>query len=672
MKHYILSLFVFLFTLVTSAQNSDIASKVEFFNSKIQQTQKGERLQWMDSLTSTVWEKTAFKYDSIARQTIDFAIELDSLKYASNRLSDLIYYQVYIINKPKEAISLFHKYFIPLEQLKNDHAWGKLYLYTADGYAYSNDLDKAIAFYKKSIAYGVSSKKNRLEALGNLYLGFVQSDKGLFAEASLSFKDASQIFITQKDTTNLLSAKNGLSILYSKNAFYKEARKERNEAIEIAKQSNAVDILVSLYYNAAEDDKRTGNRIRQIAYLKASLAISKNINRLSYYKPLVLAALTNAYAETDSLNLANLKFKELEAIYEKDKTSENRLQYVDAKRILSFAKSEYSDALKYGREFLETHTERRKYENIMMAENFLAKVYSAMDDNINSNARLVNYYAIKDSISSVQNVKSLVYYQTLYETEKRDLEIKNQKASIGLLNLENKNKMQLLLFCFVGLLVMFGGILFYRSFINAKKRVLAQQEFSQQLITTQEEERTRVSKDLHDSVGQQLTFIKKKAQNLEQAALATLANTALEEVRSISKNLYPATLKQLGLAESITQLLFDLDGESDLFFSVDIEDINQNFNEIETLNFYRFIQESINNVLKHAYAKTLIVHIFKKENAVEVLIKDNGQGFQTNKGMLQNSLGLKTMAERIHILKGSFSIKSKKEVGTTIFVKIPV
>ncbi|MFT6825681.1 MAG: signal transduction histidine kinase [Patiriisocius sp.] len=672
MKHYILSFFALLFTVAISSQDSVIQTKIDFFNSKIQQTQKAERLQWMDSLTSTVWEKTEFKYDAIARQTIDFAIQLDSLTYASNRLSDLIYYHVYIINKPKEAISLFHKYSLPLEQLKDDHAWGKLYLYTADGYAYSNDLDKAIAFYKKSIAYGVTSKKTRLVALAKLYLGFVQSDKGLLAEASLSFKDASQIFTQQKDTINVLSAKNGLSILYSKNAFYKEARKERDEAITLAKQTNSFDNLVSLYYNAAEDDKRAGNRVEQIAYLKASLAITENSARFSYFKPNGLAALTNAYAETDSLALAELNFKKLEAIYEKDNTVENRLQYVDAKRTLSFAKGEYSDALKYGREFLESQKERRKYENIMMAEKFLAKVYRAMDDNINSNARLVNYYAIKDSISSVQNVKSLVYYQTLYETEKRDLEIKNQKTSIGLLNLTNKNKTQLLWFGSIGLLMAFGSILFYRSFVNTKKRAIAQQEFSQQLITAQEQERNRVSKDLHDSVGQQLTFIKKKAQNLEQQELSDLANVALEEVRSISRDLYPATLKQLGLTASIEQLLFDLDGESELFFSVELEDINTNFNETETLNLYRFIQESVTNVLKHADAKTLIVNIFKRKNIVEVLIKDNGCGFQTNKGILQNSLGLKTMAERIRILKGKLSIQSTRELGTTILVKIPV
>ena len=65
---------------------------------------------------------------------------------------------------------------------------------------------------------------------------------------------------------------------------------------------------------------------------------------------------------------------------------------------------------------------------------------------------ILNHYALKDSISSVQKLKSLAYYQTLYETEKRDHEIENQKASIDVLNLKNRNKNQLLLFGSLGLL----------------------------------------------------------------------------------------------------------------------------------------------------------------------------------------------------------------------------
>ena len=262
--------------------------------------------------------------------------------------------------------------------------------------------------------------------------------------------------------------------------------------------------------------------------------------------------------------------------------------------------------------------------------------------------------------------------QIQYDTEKQDYQIKAQEKDIALLATQNRLKSQLLWFGGFGLLAVFGFILVLKSRAKIRENVKQKEQFTQGLIEAQENERTRVSKDLHDSVGQQLTFLKKKAQNLEQQELSELAHVALEEVRSISRDLYPATLKQIGLTASIEQLLFDLDGETDMFFSVELEDINTSFDEKETLNFYRFIQESVNNVLKHSYAKTLIVNILKRDNNIEVLIKDNGKGFQMNKRIVQQSLGLKTMAERIRILKGSLSIKSKEQLGTTILVNIPV
>ena len=177
---------------------------------------------------------------------------------------------------------------------------------------------------------------------------------------------------------------------------------------------------------------------------------------------------------------------------------------------------------------------------------------------------------------------------------------------------------------------------------------------------------------MHDSVGQQLTLIKKKAQNLNQNELSILTNTALEEIRSISRDLYPSTLKHLGLTESIEQLLYDLDEETEMFFSIEIDYINKDLNEEKSLNFYRFIQESVTNVLKHSNAKTLILIIKKNTNYIEILIKDNGVGFDDVKVLEKKSIGLKTMAERIRILKGALTIKSKKGEGTSISTQIPI
>ena len=673
MKPYILLSFVSLFSLIVSSQNLELEKKIAFVKSKIQQTEKGERLKWLDSLTELSYrEAKLFKHDSIAKETIKYAISLDSLNFAAGSVGDLMGYYNNYVGTPKEALSLFNHYFETLKKGSSFNNIGRMTLNAADSYFYTGNIDKSLEFYEQTKVYASKAKNEKLRGLAILYTGDTESVMGKFSEASVNLKEASQIITKLKDTFNILAAKNALAILYSKNAFYEEAQKEREEAIVLAKKKNSNTSLRNLYRNSAEDNERTGDAKNQIANLKKSLLANSKLKNAFFIRPSLLTALVVAYAENDSLNLAEEHFKEIEANYLNDKTDKNRGYYVLAKKAIYFGKKDYTDAIKYGLEYLEYRKQRNGYEEVMMTEKFLGKVYKYNNDIINSNKHYLNYYTINDSLSSIQKLKSLAYYQTLYETEKRDHKIENQQASIGLLNLQNKSKTQFLIFGSLGLLGLFGGVIFYRSFLSTKKKALMQQAFSQELIKTQEQERTRIAKDLHDGVGQQITLLKMKAQNLDQVELSLLANSALEEVRSVSRDLYPVTLAKLGLTESVEQLLFDLDEETDLFISVEIDNVNHIFGEAESLNFYRFIQESVNNVLKHAHAKTLIVNVLKHSDGIKILIKDNGQGFEVSKMIKKNSLGLKTMAERVSMLKGNLSIRSKSQEGTSILVQIPV
>src|SRR5690606_21428598 len=149
-----------------------------------------------------------------------------------------------------------------------------------------------------------------------------------------------------------------------------------------------------------------------------------------------------------------------------------------------------------------------------------------------------NYTKIKDSIGSIQKTRVLAYYQTIYETEKRDLTIQNQKSNIALLNSENKVKNQWLLFGGMGLLGLFGFITSVRSNNNTKRRQKLQELFTQDIINTQEQERTRLAFELHDSVGQQLMLLTRKLKTIDDPLFGTLANDTLTNLRTISQGLY--------------------------------------------------------------------------------------------------------------------------------------
>lgn len=668
-----LSIIFFLCAWQITAQDADIKSKIDFFNSKIVKTERGERLAWLDSLTRITIRNSDLKYDSIVRQTISFAISLDSLSLATKKLADLIGFENNYKSRPEEGLKLFKTYEEVLNKGTDFGSIGWMYLNAADSYYFIDDIDKSLELYEITKTFALKAKSKGLFAYAELYTGYNQSHLGKFSESSISLKKAMNAFSKLKDTFNILSAKNALSILYSKNAFYKEAEKERNEAIELAEKTNNNTSLVNLYFNAAQDYKKTNDNVKQIINLKKSLLANSNSDFVLAIKPVLISSLVKAYAENDSLSLAKTNFKEFEKLYRKNTTEKNRNLYVDAKKTLLFFNKDYQNALIYGKEFLKLEKQKEGYENIMNAEIFLSKVYEALGDNYNSNIHLLNHYEIKDSITNVQNVKSLVYYQTLYETEKRDHQIENQQASIGLLNLENKNKRQFIIFGSIGLVIFFSLVIVLRSRKNLKERQAVQEAFSQNLISAREEERTKVARDLHDSVGQKLMLLTKITRTNKNNELETLSSSSLEELRTVLRGLHPPAIKDLGITKAIEALVNEVDSHTDIFFTNDIENIDNILSNDNALHLYRIIQESLNNIVKHANAKATFVNIEKVKKQILVEIKDNGNGFDFSKNTKHGAhFGMKTLKERAKIIRSKLDIVSQHNQGTVIKLVIPI
>jgi signal transduction histidine kinase len=276
------------------------------------------------------------------------------------------------------------------------------------------------------------------------------------------------------------------------------------------------------------------------------------------------------------------------------------------------------------------------------------------------------------SLRNQQTIRLANLAAGTYVLEIEALDFSNKKIAKSLLLEINSKKFFYKTWWFYLVLSLFS-ISFLVWFLRlAKEKSKMQENFSQDLLHSQEEERTRIARELHDSVGQQLTLIKRKTQNLEEDELTEMANNALEEVRSISRGLYPALLKQLGLTESVELLINEYDEETDLFFSVDIENFNAYFTESTSLNYYRLIQECLTNIVKHANAKSVSITIKREGSLIQTIITDNGKGFEVNDSVKKNSLGLKTIFERIRIMNGKISIDSKINNGTSFLFSIPV
>ena len=212
--------------------------------------------------------------------------------------------------------------------------------------------------------------------------------------------------------------------------------------------------------------------------------------------------------------------------------------------------------------------------------------------------------------------------------------------------------------------------MYYFRSITERKRSEA---YTHNLIKAQEAERTRVARELHDSVGQKLMLLTKKTKSAGNLEMESLASNTLNELRAISRGLHPATLERLGPTLAITNMVNEVDNNSNIFFTHDIEDIDSLLSKEASLHLYRIIQEVLSNMVKHAEAKAASVTIGKRKNTLETIITDNGKGFDVSeKGKSGKSLGMHTLRERAKILNSKIDIKSQIKGGTKITLVIPL
>jgi signal transduction histidine kinase/ligand-binding sensor domain-containing protein len=238
--------------------------------------------------------------------------------------------------------------------------------------------------------------------------------------------------------------------------------------------------------------------------------------------------------------------------------------------------------------------------------------------------------------------------------------------------------LSLVVTCLVGL-----ALLGYRQRVAQLRRRVAQQEsFAQQLIASKESERKRIAAELHDGLGQSLVIIKRRAllcldapddheRALEQAQEIAEASThALDEVKEIIFDLRPQQLDRLGLTGAITDLLAKAAAVHKLELVKELDDIDGLFAKEDENSFYRIVQESLNNVVRHAAATRVAVTLSRQPDGVKLVIRDNGRGFVASTE--QSSFGLRAIRERARLLGGQAIIESTAGQGTTVWLSLPL
>jgi signal transduction histidine kinase len=217
-----------------------------------------------------------------------------------------------------------------------------------------------------------------------------------------------------------------------------------------------------------------------------------------------------------------------------------------------------------------------------------------------------------------------------------------------------------------------------------------QQAFSSRLIASQEEERKRIAAELHDSLGQRLVIVKNlalfflRAQGEEPVKSGKLrsieeisaeAALAIDETREISYNLRPFQLDRLGLTKAIEGIVGTASTACSIRFSQELDNIDEVFPEDLRINFYRIVQESVNNVMKHAEATEVSIRVERTTDHVLLTIRDDGKGFTPGTARSDSDrggFGVTGMAERARSLGGRMTVQATPGHGTTVLVRVPI
>jgi PAS domain S-box-containing protein len=213
-----------------------------------------------------------------------------------------------------------------------------------------------------------------------------------------------------------------------------------------------------------------------------------------------------------------------------------------------------------------------------------------------------------------------------------------------------------------------------------QERRQKQQEITEAVLITQENERAELAKELHDNINNILNTTRlyiehaltkeKKQEELLQHSHEYITK-AIHEIRQLSRTLMPPSLGEVSLKQELEELFSNLKSlktyDFEFQFSLDREDI---LSDALRLAIFRIIQEQLNNILKHAGATKIAVHIVQLDHKVKVYIRDNGKGFDPGKG--PRGLGLRNITSRANLFGGQVEINSQAGQGTELQVIFPL
>jgi two-component system NarL family sensor kinase len=312
----------------------------------------------------------------------------------------------------------------------------------------------------------------------------------------------------------------------------------------------------------------------------------------------------------------------------------------------------------------------------------LAEVYRQMNNNAAALEAFQNYALLKDTLYTEESSKQIAEMQTRYNTEKKEKEnilLQKENAVKGLQLTKEKSREYILICTFIFAVII--SVIYYNRYrLKKKNEMLREREMrAHAIFMAQEDEKARLSKELHDSVGAVLSLIKLNISSITTPdatnqkildSTKSLATNAIREVRNISHDLMPNVLQKAGLQAALEEMIESVSASGAIDISLSYTLPGRLPAEMER-NIFRIVQEATNNIIRHAAATKEEINIGSESGRLLIVISDNGTGFDKNILSKITGNGLNNIFSRINAMKGDVEIETSLGNGARINITIP-
>ncbi len=310
-------------------------------------------------------------------------------------------------------------------------------------------------------------------------------------------------------------------------------------------------------------------------------------------------------------------------------------------------------------------------------------------------AYLEAYEALEDSLTNITVEQNLNALRVKAETEKKE-----QALQIKDLELKQKTQERNALLIAALLLVILAMLIFLglRQRLLANRRMAAQEQTLQEqrilqleqenrlsamqsVIQGQEQERSRIANDLHDSLGGMITAIQRHVSELARRTTAhedglaqrtvSISAAANQELRRIAQNLMPRSLTLLSLEGALEDIAAQLEAQG-LRCQFQAIGLEARLPEEVAVTLFRIVQELTNNIVKHAEANQVLIQLLQRDETLFLTVEDDGRGFDLEQARQQASLGMSSVASRVDYLKGDLDMDTAPGQGTSVSISIPL